>query len=496
MALDDRDRTFEKALARHLRPSASSGPDANALGAPADLCPDPEMLAAYHDGSLSSEERNLWKQHVVSCDRCQLVLAHLQTPLDIPVLKEAGENVVELEEPVSAARTVSPARTPRPSPLHSLRWLWLVPGGAIAAILIAWVSLRESKPLPLASSSPVEIAENRQPSVAAPSAKSAPAGPAERKETDEEKDQPLAPSAAAAASADRDLASKGPQNQLLPNQQSAFQYAPKPGHGPSLSAQKQEQQIGRTAAGSAGGAVDLKKLDAQTAPIVNGRIVGSLAKSAPAPPPSSPSLPSPEPSFLEDGSVSAQLKDKAPPSPAAAAPASNAAAAKTKAASADAISAVTETVEVSAAPGSLVEARAQEHAMMRAAALQNPHVFWTPGGKQAWRIGPAGSLEHSKDKGITWTLQISGVYTDLVAGSAPSAKVCWIAGASGTILRTTDGGTHWNKLDSPVTNDLTGIRATDATHAWIWFVPDLQTGLVKTYQTSDGGRTWFPVPSE
>src|SRR5580692_10709889 len=323
MALDDRDRTFEKALARHLRTSGSSGPDANALaGAPADLCPDPEMLAAYHDGSLSSEERNLWKQHVVGCERCQLVLAHLQTPLDIPVRAEANENVSALQRPASAARSVSLARKPRPSPPHSLRWLWLVPAGAIAATLIAWVSLRESKPLPLASSSPVEVAENRQPSVASPSAKAEPAVPSERKGTDQEKDQPTAPSAAAAASADRDLASKGPQNQLVPNQQSAFQYAPKPGHGPSLSAQKQEQQISRIG-GSAGGALNLKKLDRKTAPIVNGRVVGSLAQSAPAPPPSPASLPSPEPSFLEDGSVSAPLKDKAPPPPAALAPASN-----------------------------------------------------------------------------------------------------------------------------------------------------------------------------
>ena len=492
MALDDRDKTFEKALARHLHPSVSSGPDANALaGAPADLCPDPEMLAAYHDGALSSEERNLWKQHVVSCERCQLVLAHLQTPLDIPVLTEADEKVVMSPQPVSAARTVAAARSARPSLLHSLRWLWLVPAGAIAATLIAWVSLRESKPLRLASSSPVEVAENRQPSVAAPSAKAGLPGPAERRETDQEKDQPTAPSAAAAASADRNLASKGPQNQLLPNQQSPFQFAPKPGHGPSLSMQKQEQQIGRIAAGSAG-ALDVKKLDAQTNPSITGGSVGSLAPAVPAP----PSLPSSETSFLADESVSASLKDKAPPAPAASAPASNAAAAKTKAANADAISAATETVEVSAAPESSTRARAQDHAMMRAAALQNPRVFWAPGGKQAWRIGPAGALEHSKDKGTTWTLQISGVYTDLLAGSAPSANVCWIVGASGTILRSTDGGTHWNKLDSPVTNDLTGIRATDATHAWIWFVPDLQTGLVKTYQTSDGGRTWFSVPSE
>ena len=76
MASDDRERTFEKALARHLRPFTSSSPDGGGLaGARADLCPDPELLAAYHDGSLSQEERNLWKQHVVGCDRCQFVLA-------------------------------------------------------------------------------------------------------------------------------------------------------------------------------------------------------------------------------------------------------------------------------------------------------------------------------------------------------------------------------------------------------------------------------------
>ena len=63
MAPDDRDRTFEKALARHLRSAASSGTDGNAPGgtpversidALVELCPDAEILAAYHDGSLSS----------------------------------------------------------------------------------------------------------------------------------------------------------------------------------------------------------------------------------------------------------------------------------------------------------------------------------------------------------------------------------------------------------------------------------------------------------
>jgi len=490
MASDDRDRTFEKALARQLRSSASSSPDANALaGAPADpgaeFCPDAETLAAYHDGSLSPEERNLWKQHVVSCDHCQLVLAHLATPLDIPVHQETNENVLVTLQRVSPPRRASPAPMARPSPAHTLRWLWLVPAGAIAATLIAWVSLEKNKPSPLSAPSSVEVAENHQSPVAAPAAKAAPARPLERKE----KDQPAAPTVGGfrGASSDRELASGKPQNQLQLTQQAPSPQAATPAHGPFLSQQKQEQQIGRIPAGSAG-AADQKNYDAQATRDVAGQAAGgSLALEAPA----SPKPPPPsEPSFL-DGSVSAPATDKlAPPASAPRPPsASNLSVSKSKSESLDGISAMTESVEVSAAP-------TNARTMKRTAALLNPHVFWSPGGKQAWRIGPAGSLEHSKDKGLHWIPQISGVYTDLLAGSALSAKVCWIVGASGTILRTTDGGTHWIKLDSPVRNDLTGIRAADALQAWISFVPDLGTGLIKTYQTTDGGVTWSSVPSQ
>jgi hypothetical protein len=490
MASDDRDRTFERALARQLRSSAPSSPDASALaGAPADpsaeFCPDPETLAAYHDGSLSPEERNLWKQHVVSCHHCQLVLAHLATPLDIPVHLETDENVLVMQQRVSSRTAASPAPMARPSPPHTLRWLWLVPAGAIAATLIVWVSLEEPKPSPLSPPASVEVSENRQSQVAAPSAKSAPAVPRERKE----KDQLAVPSvggAAGAASSDREFASKESQNKLQLTQQAPSQHGATPAHGPFLSQQKQEQQMGRMIGGSAG-AADQKKLDAQSSRNAAGRAAASLARQAPASPPS-------EPSFLADGSFSAPSGDKlAPPASAPVPPsASNLSATKSKAENLDAISAVTESVEISAAPQSPANARA----MMRTAALQNPHVFWAPGGKQAWRIGPAGSLEHSNDKGLHWIPQISGVYTDLLAGSAPSTKVCWIVGASGTILRTTDGGTHWTKLDSPVTKDLTGIRATDALQAWISFVPDFGTGLLMSYQTTDGGETWSAVPNQ
>jgi hypothetical protein len=504
MATDDRDRHFEKALARHLRSSASSDGGANALaGVPAErkveLCPDPEILAAYHDGALSFEERNLWKQHVVGCQRCQLVLAHLATPLDIPVNLETNENVAVLKQPVSPGKTDSPAHIARPSPPHNLRWLWLVPAGAIAATLIVWVSLNEPKPLQVAPTPSVEVAENRQPQSVAPSSKAARVIPNEDSENEhKQKDQPAAPSDAGAASASRDLASKSPQNQIQLTQRSPFQAAAKPSHGPFLSQQKQEQQQTMHAVPGAAGALFGKKPEAQVSPSAGDRLdeVQRL-KAAPPPPPPPPAS---EPSFLADGSIPqpaagrpASVGGAAPaPPPPVPAPASSTAAAKTNAASAEANLTVTESVEVSAAPQSAVNGRA----MMRAAALQNPHVFWAPGEKQAWRVGPAGSLEHSKDKGVNWTPQISGVYTDLLAGSAPSAKISWIVGASGTILRTTDGGTHWSKLDSPVTNDLTGIRATDAMHALIWFVPDPQIGFIKSYQTADGGVTWSPVSNQ
>jgi len=495
MAPDDRNQSFEKALARHLRSSASPSTNANVLAGapterPGELCPDPEILAAYHEGLLSSEERNLWKQHVVGCEQCQLVLAHLASPLEVPVNLGTNEKVVALQQNASFGRAASPAPIARPSPPHNLRWLWLVPVGAIAATFIAWVSLNTPKPPQVVTAPSIEVAENRQPQSVAPLAKTARVAPNEAAENErKEKDQPTAPSEAGAASARRDLASNQLQNQAQLTQQSPFQAAGKPAHGPYLSQQKQQQEMSRSVQG--GRLVDGKKLAAEAEAKLD-QEGKSIASQLP-PPPSAPS-------FIADDSVSRPVAGQAgsagaaAPPPPAPAPASTAktAAPKASAATADAISTVTESVEVSAAP----EASASGRAMMRAASLQNPHVFWTPNGKQAWRVGPAGSLEYSKDKGTTWTPQISGVYTDLLAGSAPTGKISWIVGASGTILRTTDGGAHWSKLDSPVTNDLTGIRATDATHAQIWFVPDQQTGVIKTYQTTDGGATWSPLSSQ
>src|SRR5258708_36090703 len=74
MSAEDRDQLFEKALARQLR----AGKDALA-----DACPDAETLAAYHERLLSVEELSAAKKHLVSCTRCQQILAQLEATQDL-----------------------------------------------------------------------------------------------------------------------------------------------------------------------------------------------------------------------------------------------------------------------------------------------------------------------------------------------------------------------------------------------------------------------------
>ena len=68
MPAEDRDRQFENALARQLRADAAGD----------SACLDPELLAAYHQRMLSPEEMIVAKEHVVSCGRCQEILAQLE----------------------------------------------------------------------------------------------------------------------------------------------------------------------------------------------------------------------------------------------------------------------------------------------------------------------------------------------------------------------------------------------------------------------------------
>src|SRR6266566_164943 len=96
MAPEERDRSFDKALARHLRSAVDAGQAAGMAGELASqggACPDPETLAAYHERSLLPEQLNSLKEHLVACATCQIFLAHLATPDEIP-LQAAEEDRV------------------------------------------------------------------------------------------------------------------------------------------------------------------------------------------------------------------------------------------------------------------------------------------------------------------------------------------------------------------------------------------------------------------
>jgi hypothetical protein len=125
-----------------------------------------------------------------------------------------------------------------------------------------------------------------------------------------------------------------------------------------------------------------------------------------------------------------------------------------------------------------------------ARAISDPRLVSPPGSRVIWRGGRRGLIELSTDGGSSWSRQTSGVLVDLLTGSAPSDKVCWMVGRAGAILLTTDGGAHWRLISSPLSEDLGGIRVSDAQHAVIWNARN-----TRSFETSDGGLTWKPLPN-
>src|SRR5713226_1729213 len=181
MAPDESDRSFDKALARHMRSAVRAGEAARlpeASASQSGACPDSETLAAYHERSLLPEQLNSLKEHIVGCANCQTVLAHLETTDEISLQAfEQEEVVAKGAAPVPAARNVeafpasaapsqshraaevaTPKRSRRALLLRGARWQWLAPAGALAAGLLVWIALHENQPLPLPSLKQVQVA--------------------------------------------------------------------------------------------------------------------------------------------------------------------------------------------------------------------------------------------------------------------------------------------------------------------------------------------------
>jgi len=484
MASDERDRNFDKAIARHLRSAAPSADTRSHRHS----CPDAETLAAYHERSLLPVEMNSWKEHIVGCALCQEILAHLETTDTIP-LHSAQEAAVfsKVESQSLAAGPARPVAAASPKSVRSLRlvagtrWRWLVPASAIAAGLLVWISLHE-KPPGLPAANEIKIAKNQEPPASLPPTATGSAALESRPQltppkSDEASDKTIA---------SRRITPAETLKQIQPYAHSEKLASPKT---PAKAEGKPQKDAERDAAadrifGEKRADLDTKTVDGalrqrEEAQSQTQALTQSDAANAQLQNQANANMPRVAGPAPLNQVANARKPEVAP----AAAPRDQAASAK-KLKAAAAAPPPPAPAAVSGGEAGFSAGAASQMVMV----VSDPTRIYAPGAASVWHAGNAGLIEFSPDSGRSWSRQRSGVIVDLLTGSAPSEKVCWIVGRVGAILLTTDGGEHWKLISSPLKDDLGGIQATDELHATIW---NLQNK--KRFSTSDGGLTWERV---
>jgi hypothetical protein len=473
MASDERDRNFDRAIARHLRSAATSAHATNsAAGARShrDSCPDAETLAAYHERSLLPSEMNSWKEHIVGCALCQEILAHLEVTDAIPLPSAREVEVFSKTEsqPVAAspsqpAAGASPARVRSLRLVAGTRWRWLVPASAIAAGLLVWISLHENQPPALPSSNEIKIAKNQEPPAPAPPAATGSAGLEPRPQLT----PPKSPEAFDKIVTSRRIAPPETLKQSRPYAYSAG--VPSPNVPAKVEGKFQKD-------GKRGAAAD-ELLTEKRADLDAKTVDGALRQREEA----QAQAQSEAANIQLQNQANANMAKVAGPAP---------------------LNQVTNAKKMKAAPapaapppsagasGGVADFSVGAASQMVIVTSDTDRIY-APGFGSIWHAGNAGLIEFSSDGGHSWSRQRSGVIVDLLTGSAPSEKVCWIVGRVGALLLTTDGGAHWKLISSPLKDDLGGIQATDQLHATIWNVHN-----TRRFSTSDGGLTWVRVAHE
>src|SRR6266566_2649249 len=474
MGSDERDRRFDKALSRHLRASHGAADAALQRGS----CPDTETLAAYHERSLLPEELNSWKEHIVGCAHCQVILAQLESTDQIPLEAADKEEALAMKESVAAMaaqnlETLPAAAAPSKSQPASetrlrekarsfrlssgVRWRWLAPAGALAAGLLVWIAVHENEKPHLLALPTTQIAKIQEP-LSTPPSSSGPVSAAlsdlakSKSVTDETaSSNTRAKSEVTRQSQKRDYEARGaPEKPFADKEKGLRKDAARDSNEELLRAGNQADLDAKAVAGPLQEKLELQE-QGRAQPQGQAANVQSQNQNA-----YSSKVAGPAP--LSQAQPAKKMKT-APPAPAAPEPPSAGVAGLTAATS-----------------------------MMEAVTVSNPRLISPPGSNVVWRAGRGGLIEFSGDNGASWSRQTSGVLVDLLAGSAPSDKVCWIVGRVGAVLLTTDGGVHWKSVAAPLSEDLGGVHALDALHATIWNA--LNT---KSFETRDGGLTWQRV---
>jgi Photosynthesis system II assembly factor YCF48 len=510
MPSDERDLQFERALAKHLRNESDA------------TCPDAEVLAAYHERTLSSEEMTHWKSHIAACARCQQALSLLEETEKALAEGNNGEvdpNLVKelvATSPVRASRAVArgevlesapaqamSAATPSSANVIQLQQRkttrrWTLPLATLAAALLLFVGVYETRVANRAKLATAEMAENRPappqeqeradynsrvelgaPAQPGPpiSSKSAPSPifpktpmPSRNsnepavpdrtngsrvlpKEADQEENQARQARADAKARASSSNSMENGAGGNFPNGSGADQ-----GSAP-------QNQVARAPAASAArtaavGGAGAKSKEEQA--------VGRAETPVGTPMGKSPVMPTEKKDMPQSTAQSVQVQSAAP-------------VVTNSSASASATS----------SDSSASTLNGRNLSQFSTVLPPNSVVVLAPNSKHAWRVGANGAIELTTNAGKNWKVQNSGVVDDLTSGSAASDKVCWLAGKAGTLLLTTDGGKRWRKITTPIQGDIGGIHAIDSQHAAIWDVPNRLN-----FETADGGATWKRAGNE
>jgi hypothetical protein len=479
MAVDDRDPKFERALARELRAeSAHAG------------CPDAETLAAYHERALSLEEMVHWKEHISGCAACQEALSLVET-----TEKELAEDWEKQGIPLLEAAAVAPHATIKAVPKgDSLRRV----AASKSVAPVAMAQRRRPKlarwaiPLgALAAAVLIGIGIYQQRTLLSPALKNVQvaenrpqAVPApSRDEADSYSAVPADRNAERAQQAQLDDKTLREENGALPKAREESKLVP-----PAMSTDELRKDIRETKKQIAGNLV--------------GGVAGKVtAAPAPAPPPS-PAPNTPVRTEMPHAITESVEVSAAPP----VMPSTQAASAATGSGSGSGNGARVEDQKQATADKAKSSVQQQSAELSTNAMMMSKQgvssqsieilgessgVIVTPDNKEWWRLTADGAVELTTDSGKKWKPVSTGAGAQLTAGSAPSGKVCWIAGKAGTLVLTTDRGGHWKKLATPISGDLGGVHASDAKHATIWDAANRQS-----FETSDGGETWKPAANE
>jgi hypothetical protein len=340
-------------------------------------CVDAETLAAWFDGTLSTDEAGTVELHVSNCARCQAVMA-----------------VLAKTEPAMPASVPFWRRRP-------VGWLVPLTAAAAAAALVVWVASPTRPP-----SMPVDRVARTEPQPA----QVAPAAPV----------VPEAPTAAA-AQAPAIAAPAAPPSPATPT------VSARPPASPPISSTPGTPGTPATAVTPA----------TPEAPATQASPAGA-AKAAPAPEPAAPAAAPTAPRTLQESvtvSGASPVVDVQRNSASALAADSVVSAAIVIVSPAPTAQTQAPGNAARAAGGRggpLAGGAGRGGGLAGGAAAAAPPT--------TWRILPSGSVERSLTGGASWEQVAIYAPGAITGGVAPSASVCWLIGRGGLVLLTVDGG--------------------------------------------------------